>query len=82
MISVPYKSDFRKARDLIIGEIKQNEKIMKDPQPTVTVDSFSENSINLEVRFWVADMSDIGFLRNELMMDIIESFSRNEIPIQ
>jgi potassium-dependent mechanosensitive channel len=81
MISVSYKSDFRKARDLIIGEIKQNEKIMKDPQPTVTVDSFSENSINLEIRFWVADMSDISFLRNELMMDIIESFSKNEIQI-
>ncbi len=81
MISIPYKSDFRKARDLIIGKINQNEKIMKDPQPTVIVDSFSENSINLEVRFWVADMSDISFLRSELMMDIIDSFSRNEIPI-
>jgi potassium efflux system protein len=81
MISIPYKSDFRKARDLIIEELKKNEKIMPDPAPSVTVDSFSENSINYEVKFWIADLSDVSFLRNELMMDIIESFTKNEIPI-
>jgi len=81
MINIPYKSDFRKARDLIIEELKKNEKIMLDPAPSVTVDSFSENSINYEVKFWIADLSDVSYLRNELMMDIIESFTKNEIQI-
>ena len=81
MINIPYKSDFRKARDLIIEELKKNEKIMLDPAPSVTVDSFSENSINYEVKFWIADLSDVSYLRNELMMDIIESFTKNEIPL-
>jgi potassium efflux system protein len=79
-ISIPYKSDFRKARDLIIKEIKKNAKIMQDPPPTVTVDSFAANSINYQITFWVADMSDISVLRNEVMMDIIDSFTKNDIP--
>ena len=81
LISVPYKSDFRKARDLIIEEIKKIDKIMQDPPPTVTVDSFSENSINYEIKFWIADMSEISFFRNQLMTNIIETFTKNEIQI-
>ncbi len=80
-ISVPYKSDFRKARDLILDEIRKNEKVMKDPAPAVTVSSFAEDSINYDITFWVADMSDIAALRNELMLNIIDSFSKNQIPI-
>ena len=80
-ISVPYKSDFRKARDLILEEINKNEKIMRDPKPAVTVDTFANNSVNYEVKFWVPDMSEVGSIRNELMLNIIESFSKNEIAM-
>jgi potassium-dependent mechanosensitive channel len=80
-ISVPYKSDFRKARDLILEEIKKNGKIMQDPSPAVTVNNFSDKSIDYDITFWVADMSDVSVLRNELMLNIIDIFSKNEIPI-
>jgi potassium efflux system protein len=80
-ISVPYKSNFRKARDLILEEIKKNGKIMQDPPAAVSVSSFAEDSINYDITFWVADMSDISTMRNEIMLNIIDSFSKNEIPI-
>jgi potassium efflux system protein len=80
-ISVPYKSDFRKARDLILEEMKKNTKIMQDPPPTVTVNNFAENSVSYDITFWVADMSEISVLRNELMLNIMDTFSKNEIPI-
>jgi potassium-dependent mechanosensitive channel len=80
-ISVPYKSDFRKARDLILEEIKKNTKIMQDPPPAVTVNNFAENSVSYDITFWVADMSEISVLRNELMLNIMDTFSKNEIPI-
>jgi small-conductance mechanosensitive channel len=79
LISIPYKSDFRKARDLILDELNKHEKIMRDPKPAVTVDTFSNNLVNYEVKFWVPDMSEVGDIRNELMLDIIESFARNGI---
>jgi potassium efflux system protein len=81
LISVPYKSDFRKARDLILDALKTNDKIMRDPKPAVTVDTFANNSVNYEVKFWVPDMSESGSIRNELMLNIIESFVKNNITI-
>ncbi|HEX3079570.1 MAG TPA: mechanosensitive ion channel domain-containing protein, partial [Puia sp.] len=79
--SVPYQSDFRKARDLVLEELNKNQKIMRDPKPAVTVDTFANNAVNFEVKFWVPDMSEVGPIRNELMMDIISSFSRNAITM-
>ena len=79
LITVPYKSDFRKARELILEMIGKNDKILKDPPGGVTVDSFANNAVIFEIIFWVPDLSDSGNLRNELMLDIFESFSRNGI---
>jgi potassium efflux system protein len=81
LISVPYHSDFRKARELVLDELNKNQKIMRDPKPAVTVDTFANNAINFEVKFWVPDMSEVGTIRNELMLDIISSFSKNEIAM-
>jgi potassium efflux system protein len=79
LLSVPYQSDFRKARDLVLEELNKNQKIMRDPKPAVTVDTFANNAVNFEVKFWVPDMSEVGPIRNELMLDIISSFSKNAI---
>ena len=80
-LSVPYQSDFRKARDLVLEELNKNQKIMRDPKPAVTVDTFANNAVNFEVKFWVPDMSEVGPIRNELMLDIISSFSKNSIAM-
>ena len=80
-VSVPYTSDFRKARELMLEEINQNEKIMRDPKPAVTVDTFAANMVNYELKFWVPDMSEVGTIRNELMLNIIESFLKNGIQM-
>jgi small conductance mechanosensitive channel len=78
-ISVPYKSDYRKASELIIEEIKKNNKILQDPAPTVTVDSFANNAVNFDIGFWVPDLSEVSSLRNEVMLNIFEGFSKNGI---
>ena len=80
-VSVPYTSDFRKARELMLEEINQNEKIMRDPKPAVTVDTFAANMVKYELKFWVPDMSEVGTIRNELMLNIIESFLKNGIQM-
>ncbi|HEY2649223.1 MAG TPA: mechanosensitive ion channel domain-containing protein [Puia sp.] len=80
-LSIPYQSDFRKARDLVLDELNKNQKIMRDPKPAVTVDTFANNAVNFEIKFWVPDMSEVGTIRNELMLDIISSFSKNAIAM-
>jgi potassium-dependent mechanosensitive channel len=81
VLSVPYKSDFRKARDLVLEELNKNQKIMRDPKPAVTVDTFANNAVNYEIKFWVPDMSEVGSIRNDLMLNIIDSFSKNNIAM-
>ncbi len=80
-ISIPYKSDFRKARQLILEEIQKNDQIMKDPKPAVTVETFANDMVNYEIKFWVPDMSEVGTIRNALMLDIIDSFRKNNILV-
>ena len=80
-IGVPYKSDFRKARNIILNEISKDDKVMRDPKPTITVDSFANDAVNFEIKFWVSDMSEAASIRDELMLTIIESFSKNEIAM-
>jgi potassium-dependent mechanosensitive channel len=81
-ISIPYKSDFRKARQLILEEIQKNDQIMKDPSPAVTVDTFANELVNYEIKFWIPDMAETGSIRNELMLNIIDSFSKNGISME
>jgi small-conductance mechanosensitive channel len=81
LISIPYKSDFRKARELILAELNKNDKIMRDPKPAVMVDTFTNNLVNYEIKFWVPDMSETGTIRNDLMLDIIDSFRKNNIEM-
>jgi len=81
LISVPFTSDFRKARDLILTELNKDEKIMHDPKPAVSVENLANNAVNFDVKFWVQDMSETGNIRNELMLNIMESFRENGIPI-
>lgn len=80
-ISIPYLADFRKAGDLMQDEINKTDKIMRDPKPVVTVDTFTNNLVNYELKFWVPDMSEVGTIRNELMLNIIESFRKHEITM-
>ena len=81
LIGVPYTADFRKARDLILTELSKDEKIMRDPKPAVSVETLANNAVNFDVKFWVPDMTETGNIRNELMLNIMESFRKNEIPI-
>jgi small-conductance mechanosensitive channel len=78
-ISVPYKSDFRKAKDLIAEAIGKNDKILKDPPPGVIVDSFANNAVVFDISFWAPDLAETSTLRNELMLDIFDAFAKSGI---
>jgi potassium-dependent mechanosensitive channel len=80
-ISVPFKSDFKKAKDLIGEVIQQNDRIMKDPAPEVIVNAFANNAVSFEILYWLADFSEVQSLNNQLLLEIAESFSKNGIAM-
>ncbi len=54
-IRITYNSDIKKAREILLSLMQEQEGIMKDPAPAVVVGDLTESSVNLSVRFWAAN---------------------------
>ncbi len=53
VVGVAYESDLNKVRQVILDVIRGDNRILEDPQPSVTVKELAESSVNLLVRVWV-----------------------------
>lgn len=51
-IGISYDSDIKKAREILVNLMKEQEAILKDPEPVVFVGELADSSVNLSVRFW------------------------------
>ena len=51
-IGISYDSDIRKAREILLKVMQDDEKTMKDPAPSVSVSELADSSVNLAVRPW------------------------------
>ena len=52
-VGIGYSSDLKLARDLCEGLIDENEKILKEEEHLVVVDSLADSAVMLKLRFWV-----------------------------
>jgi small conductance mechanosensitive channel len=50
---ISYSNDMRKAKDLLMGLVKADPRILKYPEPVVAVSELADNSVNLVCRPWV-----------------------------
>jgi potassium efflux system protein len=50
---VVYGSPVRRVEDLLIQAAKENEKILKSPEPFVVFNDFGDNALIFEVYFWI-----------------------------
>ncbi len=78
--SISYQTDIAKAKDVIFATIRANERILKDPEPSVFVHSHQASSVDLLSRFWVksADYWDVYFQMQE---EVKLAFDKNAIEI-
>ena len=51
--SVAYSTDFAKARDILLGVMRGNEKVLETPEPTVNMSDHGESAVILTARCWV-----------------------------
>ena len=51
-VGIAYESDIRKAKEVLMATMVNDEKILKDPEPFVGVSELADSSINLAVRPW------------------------------
>jgi small conductance mechanosensitive channel len=53
VFGIGYDDDIKKAKDILIKLLKEDERILKDPQPVVAVSELADSSVNFVVRPWV-----------------------------
>jgi small conductance mechanosensitive channel len=79
-LGVSYDADLNQVKSIINELLAQDDRILKDPAPTVAVVALADSSINLVVRPWVkkADYWNCYF---DLQQGMKEAMDRNNISI-
>lgn len=54
VVGISYDSDLRKAKEILKEMVAADERILKEPAPTVAVAELADSSVNFVVRPWVA----------------------------
>jgi len=54
-IGIHYSSDVHRAMELCLAAASEVERVLKDPEPKCLLIEFGDSSINLQLRFWIAD---------------------------
>ena len=79
-IGVDYSTNIDKAKKLILNIVKNDNRILEEPNPVVFLTAFNDSSLNLSLRCYVPNLMywDILFSLNE---KILLEFRKNDINI-
>jgi small-conductance mechanosensitive channel len=56
-VGVAYGSDINKVREALLAAANENQNTLKDPAPSVFLETFGDNSIDFELVVWSSEMS-------------------------
>nr|WP_244598703.1 mechanosensitive ion channel domain-containing protein [Rhizobium tubonense] len=80
-ISVGYDADPQKVMDVLLDLVQKIPKVLRNPEPHVEFLRFGPSSLDFEMRFYLADLSDGMPIRNNLRIAILERFRQEGIVI-
>lgn len=72
---VSYDDDIRKVKDIILEQIKTDERVLAEPAPTVVLAEFGDNSVNFMARAWVKadDLWPVVWETNERVKEAFDA---------
>ncbi len=80
VMTVGYDDDLKKVRQIMMGIMEADERILKDPEPAILLADLADSSINFNVRPWV-NSSDYGIVRSDLLEAFKTAFDRQGVSI-
>lgn len=81
-VGVHYDTDVPKAIKLCIEAAAETPRVIDNPAPNCLLKGFGDNSVDLEVRIWVADpMNGCANVKSKVMLKIWEKFHEHSIEI-
>lgn len=81
VLAISYDTDIKKVKDMILQIMNSNPKVLKTPEPTVSVKGLTDNSIQLAIRPW-AKNDDISIVASDVLEDCKMAFDEAGISIQ
>lgn len=79
-VGISYDDDPAKAREILLGLIRADERILADPEPLVWVNQFGDSSVNLVVRCWTST-GDFWQVRADFLEGVKREFDKHGISI-
>jgi small-conductance mechanosensitive channel len=81
-IGIAYDSDIDLATALILEAASETERILKDPVSRCLLKGFGDNSVDLELRYWIDDPEDgISTVTDAVLRKIWKKFQEHHIEI-
>ena len=81
-IGVSYKSDIKKARELILEAASEHPRCTIEPEPECYLREYGDSSVNFLLLFWVDDVTEGRYKpQSDVMFSIWEKFKENDISI-
>jgi small-conductance mechanosensitive channel len=81
-VRVAYDTDVRKALSLMREAAGRPARVLKTPVPNPLVIGFGENGLELELRFWIADVRNgVHNVSSDVFIEILDLFCENGIKI-
>jgi len=80
-VGVAYGSDIPKAKQLMLETATQSEHILDEPAPNVIFKDFGDNSLNLVLRCFIANVDSRTFITSEINEAVHDKFNAAGICI-
>lgn len=81
-VGISYKSDVRKAMELMREAAHETDRVISNLPTTVLLIGFGDSSVNLELRFWINDpMDGVSNVKSAVLLRIWDKFHEHEIEI-
>lgn len=81
-VGISYDANPREAIKLCLDSANASSRTLQNPEPKCLITGFGENSIDLELRFWIDDPSNgVGNIRSEVLLSIWDRFKENGVNI-
>ena len=80
VFGIGYEDDMRKARDIMMGILKADERILADPEPAISLAELADSSVNFNVRPWCAN-ADYWAVKADTTEKVKLAFDENGISI-
>lgn len=82
LVSVGYGSDVAKVSALLLAAALREERVLRDPAPSVSLSAFGADGLEFTLGYWIADPENGQLnVRSQINISILEAFRREGVEI-